>query len=140
MEREIKDLYRRFVAQVINKGEVEAIGDYVVEDVIDSGHAGFGSGRDAMVAFVEGLHTGFPDIHMSIDWMVEENGRLAVWAPMTGTHTGEFLGIEPTGWKVTFDTCGFFRYEIELIVEHQGFIDMLTLAETLAAVQGPPWN
>ena len=85
---DLKMVYKRFCDEVINQGDVEAMDRFVAQDVIDSGHAGFGSGRDALTAFIRGLHDGFPDIRMDISWLVQEHNRLAVWAPMHGTHTG----------------------------------------------------
>jgi predicted ester cyclase len=138
--QDIEQRYRDFVGNVINAGDIDAMDDYVIEDIADSGHAGFGSGRDAMKAFVRAVRGGFPDLEMDVDLMLREGDRIGVFAPMHGTHTGPFLGIEPTGRAVRFDTCGFFRYADGMMVEHRGFADLLTLAATLGAVPPPPWG
>jgi len=135
-----KEIYARFVREVINDGDADALDRFMVEDVIDSGHAGFGSGRDAMKAFVRALHSGFSDITIDVQWSVADGDRLGVWAPMTGTHDGEFFGVAATGARIAFNTCGFFRFEGEMIAEHQGFIDVMAIAQAVGVIGPPPWT
>ena len=46
---------------------------------------------------------GFPDFQFTIDDIIAEGDK--VWALMTftGTHTGEWMGLSPTGKKVTYE-------------------------------------
>jgi steroid delta-isomerase-like uncharacterized protein len=59
---------------------------------------------------VRAFQAGFPDWRIVIEEMIAEGDR--VWArwTMTGTHTGEFMGIAPTGRHLhTTDGLNTFR-------------------------------
>jgi len=56
---------------------------------------------DAVLAAVETFTRAFPDIHVTIEDQIAENDHLATRWSWTGTHEGEFLGIPPTGKRVT---------------------------------------
>ena len=46
---------------------------------------------------------------------------------LTGTHTGEFLGIQPTGKKVEYESNELYRIADGTIAEEWICSDMLTL-------------
>jgi len=54
-------------------------------------------GLEANKAFNASLFQGFPDIHHMIEDMVAEDDKVVYRTTIQGTHTGEFLGIPPTG-------------------------------------------
>jgi hypothetical protein len=51
----------------------------------------------------------------------------------TGTHSGTYLGIAPTGKALRFTSCDIFRVEGGLIAEHWGLGD---IAGLLAQLRG----
>ncbi len=59
-----------------------------------AGHTGFAQGFDA----------GFPDAHHHIEDVIAADQRIAVRLVITGTHTGNFFGIPPTGKPVRVAT------------------------------------
>jgi predicted ester cyclase len=51
-----------------------------------------------------------------------------------GTHTGEFLGIPPTGRRVGFDVVDINRFdESGMVVEHWTVVDLFTLMQQIQA-------
>lgn len=62
-------------------------------------------------ADTEAFRSAFPDIHKEIEDCFAEGNRVALRYRFTGTHEGEFIGIEPTGQEVS--TSGIFIYRIE---------------------------
>lgn len=56
------------------------------------------------------LSAAFPDIHFQIEDMVAENDKVAVRFTATGTQTGQFGPIPPTGKKVRMD--GFILHQL----------------------------
>lgn len=55
----------------------------------------------------------------------------------TGVHTGEFLGIPPTGRRVSMSGIAIHRVQDGRIVEHWAQIDALGLLQQLGAVPAP---
>ena len=54
-----------------------------------------------------------------------------------GTHTGELLGIPPTGREVEILVIDVVRVADGRIVEHWGIVDRLGLLQQLGAIPEP---
>ena len=75
-------------------------------------------GTDAWRKHAEILFSAFPDIQVKID---------VIFAGFTGTHAGEFLGIQPTGKKIEYESNELYRIADGKIAEEWICSDMLTL-------------
>ena len=73
--------------------------------------------REIGRGFVEAILTAFPDIRYSIDDSLNEGGRVAVRWSAVATHTGDLLGMAPTGKSVSIIGMTIFRVENDQIVE-----------------------
>lgn len=77
----------------------------------------------------------FPDWHISVDyWLQQEDKHIVKWV-LEGTHTGEYLGIRPSGKH-----CKITGVDIETIInskitEHDGAEDMLSLLQQIGAMK-----
>ena len=63
---------------------------------------GQGPGPEGIKPIIRSFGQAFPDVHITINDMIQVPGQIAVRAEITGTHNGEFFGIAPTGKKVGF--------------------------------------
>jgi len=88
-----------------NRHDVDAIVDHVAEDVIVRDIA-LGRpllGRSALKEAVEAYIAAFPDLHIEITSSTLDGERIVQEWTVTATHSGEFMGIEPTGrWTETY--------------------------------------
>jgi steroid delta-isomerase-like uncharacterized protein len=82
-------------------------------------------GIEAAKKFTNSLFVGFPDIQQSIDMMIADETGVAMRHTLTGTHQGSFLGIPPTGQKITGSGVRFFRIAAGKIVETWYDINLL---------------
>ncbi len=100
---------RRFVDEVITKGNIEAAAKYVWEDVVEQVPLpGQGPGLMGLQDVIRTMRTGFPDIVFSIQEQIAEGDKVVSRFEWTGTHRGDFLGIPATGrsvrvWGVVID-------------------------------------
>ncbi|MFW6204426.1 MAG: ester cyclase [Actinomycetota bacterium] len=105
-----KQVVRRLIEEVYNKGDFAAMDEVVSEDFVshDPTAPEPVRGREGLRAYVEMLRTAFPNIHLRIDDMIAEGGKVAVRWTATGRHEGEMLGIPATGRdvQVTGQTIG----------------------------------
>ena len=69
------------------------------------------NGREAMRQTLVAISAAFPDAREVIHDMVAEGNKLVTRWAVTGTHLGEFLGIQPTGKRVTISGIHIYRME-----------------------------
>lgn len=91
--RAIEMLYRAF-----SEGNPDLLDEAVTEDWQDIPlNPGQQPGRDGMKPLIRGFLAAFPDTKIEILDIIGAPGRAAVRAVMTGTHSGDWFGIAPTG-------------------------------------------
>ena len=94
----VKTLYRAFSEQAPDL--VDAVLAPGWDDIpLAPGQA---SGPAGIKPIIRSIAAAFPDVHITIHDMVQQPGKIAVRAEISGTHLGELLGIAPTGKKVKF--------------------------------------
>jgi predicted ester cyclase len=94
---------------------------------------------DAWVGFLGVFVEGFPDLHLEVLGSSADEGMVAQRILFTGTHTGSFRGLPPTGRKVRFSGLEINRMVDGRIAEHWFQLDAVTLFEQLGLhiVPGP---
>ncbi len=74
---------------------------------------------------------GFPDLRLEIQDVITEGDRVVVRWEGHATHTGEFMGMAPTGNSGTLPGCDILRIEEGRIAESWPFYDRLTMLERM---------
>ena len=59
---------------------------------------------------------------------------VATYKVFSGTHTGTFLGIEPTGRRLEFPVFDLIRFRDRMLVEHWAVIDEGAMLRTLGLI------
>jgi predicted ester cyclase len=77
---------------------------------------------------------GFPDYQTVIDDLIAEGDKVAARITMSGTHTGSFMGIPPTGKFISFTGMYIARIADGKIIEHWGEEDSVSLLQQLGAM------
>src|SRR5436190_1376124 len=102
MSADNKALVRRLYEEVWNKRRLE-----LVDEIISPSHAlhdpnltDSSVGPDAYRRQVSRFIVGIPDLRFTIEDIVDEKEKVAVAWTISGTHTGEFMGIPATNKKV----------------------------------------
>ena len=90
-------------------------------------------GLEGIKGEVRSHRTSFPDWHERVDDIIAEGDRVVIRFTSTGTQLGEFLGIPPTGRKVSIQEVAIFRVVDGKIVEQWGMPDIQGLMEQLKA-------
>ncbi len=138
MTADNKALNRRFVEEVINQGNIEAIDELIDPGVVDHAvPAGFPTGREGAKQFFAMMRSAFPDLHLTIEDMIAEGDKVVMRSTWSGTHQGEFMGISATGRRVTVSAIDISRVADGRIVEHWEQSDALGLMQQLGVVSPP---
>ena len=96
------------LAEAFNTKNDAVIDELIAPDFVD--HAMQLKGRDAYNKMENTIYKGFPDIQRTIEHIAAEGDRVWFLLRSTGTHTGEYHGIPPTGRK--FSSTGVVIYRI----------------------------
>ena len=73
----------------------------------------------------------FPDLTIRIDDLVAADDKVALRLTLSGTHQGEFQGIEATGRTINYVSHEFYRVANELFAEEWICSDMASLFSQL---------
>ena len=123
----------------INRNDLDALDEIVASDVTDHDPApGQGPGLEGVKGYFSSLHAAFPGFHMDVEDMIAEGDKVVARVTGSGgTHQGEFMGIAPTGNRVTFRGIDILRITDGKIVEHWGRFDDLGFLQQLGVVEQP---
>ncbi len=133
-----KRLYRRFVEEVINAGDLGPIDEIFSESYVDhTAPPGAPPGREGVKAVPGMFRKAFPDLHFTIEHLIGEGDLVASRVVGTGTHQGDFLGTPASGKHATWASFGFFRVADGKIVEHWGQPDLMGLMQQIGALPAP---
>lgn len=130
-----KDLYRQYVDGFMRRGD-EAVADRIVDENVVSHDAlpGQPVGREGLKAAFRQLRGAFPDLAPELKDLVAEGDRVVARFVVTGTHTGDFLGMPPTGKTFSYDEITIVRFENGRIVEHWAEMDSLGMMQQLGVL------
>ncbi len=81
------------------------------------------------------LRVAFPDAAAALEDIVAEEDRVAYRLTIRGTHRGSFLGVAPTGRRVTVSFFAIVRIADGKLAEEWGGLDQVDLLRQLRAEQ-----
>ena len=137
--QENEALASRYWDEIWTTGGDAAVAELLAPDEIH--HWGIAGDTTDLDAFTERLLlflAAFPDIDFTIDESVAEGDLAATYWTATGTQSGEWQGIAPTGREVTWQGVNVFRFQCGLIAESWGEADHIGLRQQLGAPDVPP--
>ncbi len=121
-----KQLVRRFYEEIINELKLDVIPEVVGEEyteVMDGGR--YEVGLEGAKEHAVGVRETYPDLHLVIDRQIAEGEWVVSCVTATGTHSGEWMGMAPTGRHVTLTAVNVDRVVDGKLVEHGGAANML---------------
>jgi predicted ester cyclase len=130
-----KQIVIRFNKEVIGQGNPQAFLELVAEDVVNhTAPPGTPNGADGMRYFLfEVLRKGFPDIRAEILDQIAEGDKVTTRKVLRGTHTGDFMGIAPTGREVSINVIDIIRLRDGKYAGHWAASDLAEVARALRA-------
>jgi steroid delta-isomerase-like uncharacterized protein len=118
--------------EAVVTGKLEGLRDVVDAKALDHDPApGQGLGPEGFIRFFGGLRKAFPDLNIAAEKLVADDDNVALAYTITGTHQGEFLGIAPTGRKISARGVQIARFENGKLVERWGSSDELGILQQL---------
>ena len=131
-----KELIRRIFDEVINHGKVERVDDLFDPEFQTITPEGTFD-REGFKDYVRMWLTGFPDAHCEVGDLIAEGDHVSWSVRATGTHTGEFMGIPPTGNSIDFDSLNVGEFRNGRAYRHKLVQDTMTLMQQLGVIPPP---
>ena len=136
-----KATFRR-IEDAVNTGDVEVISktidDLVAPDVqihmplpVDA------PGPQAFRQLWAMLLRGLPDLHLTIEDLLEEGDKVVMRASVTGTHQGQYRGLPPTGNSIAYEEIFIWRFAGGRIAEMWGVVDVFSQMQQLGVIPTP---
>jgi predicted ester cyclase len=102
MARDINIAAQERFAEGVNSGNFDIFDEVVAPDVVDHDPAPEqGPGPEGFKEMFRTMRSAFPDLQVTPEHITATDEDVALAYTITGTHEGEFLGLAPTGSKVT---------------------------------------
>jgi predicted ester cyclase len=126
-------LMRRVTEEIWNEGHLDLVDELIAVDFVD--HLDLpgleGRGRERYRASVVMMRTGFPDFQNPIDFVIAEDDIAVSYGHMTGTNSGDLMGMPPTGRAIDLPTIGILRFANGRAVERWGIADNMAMMRQL---------
>jgi steroid delta-isomerase-like uncharacterized protein len=132
----IEGVLRRFVHEFINRGNTSVLDELVHPEYVYRSPGQELRGAEGLVALFDGYRSAFPDLALEIDDLVVADDATVMSFTITGTHSGDLLGIRATGRRVRVNGMVRSRFRGGKIAEEWEILDQLTLFEQLGVVGG----
>lgn len=134
-----KALVRQLVEEAINQGNINAIDELLIPDFVEHEELppGIPPGREAPKVLFTMLRSAFPDLKATIEHLIAEGDEVVLHMTWTGTHKGEFMGIPPTGKRISINVIDILGIAEGKFVEHWGVMDSMALMQQLGVVPAP---
>ena len=128
-----RELVKKFVADIWNKGDLELIPRVCSKGLRFNGLNGMNRvGHDGFARIVTTIRDALDDYHCEIHSMVVEGNKAFCRVRFTGTHNGTFLGYSPTGRRVAWLGATEFTCKDGLIFKVWELGDSKSLEEQLS--------
>ena len=134
---EHRELIERIFDEIINRGNVDAADELMADDFVDHGPMGDLHGVDEFKQMVAMWRAAVPDVHCAVE-NVFADGEWAAWlVRTTGTHTGEMMGMPPSGKRIELVTPNIGRIRDGRAVEHWADQSMFQFLQQIGALPAP---
>jgi steroid delta-isomerase-like uncharacterized protein len=130
-----KEIAQRFMEECWNRGDTGAMRDLIADNC--SYHDPVFPGVENIPQHIASCRSGFPDLRFTIEDMIGERNEVVVHWTARGTHTGPFLGMEPTNRPCEVSGTSIYRIEGGKVVEHWADWNVMTLMEQLGISAAP---
>lgn len=116
-----------------SRGSLEFIDNWMTPDFQSHFNSPDAMDLAAYRQFMSDALNAFPEMRHDIHYMVAENDLVALGITLHMVHTGEYLGIAPTGQSIAVEEIVVLKFANGKIVEEWGVFDFAALQRQLEA-------
>jgi predicted SnoaL-like aldol condensation-catalyzing enzyme len=129
-----KALVKRYNVELIEQGSQQSALDILAPGFTNHSAPEGQRGADALVYFFNHLlKPGLSDIKVLIDQQIAEADLVTTHKRITGTHTGDLMGVAATGKMVSIEVIDILKVQHNKVTDHWGINTFATVLSGLAA-------
>ena len=123
------------IYEAINTGNLALLDKFVAPGYVEhsEGFQGVEPFRQQVVAF----RAAFPDLRVTIEDVLTDGDRFASRTTVTGTHTGDLMGMPATGKRISVEAVDIGRVHDGQAAERWGGLNMYALLTQLGVIPAP---
>jgi len=123
------------IYEAINTGNLALLDKFVAPGYVEhsEGFQGVEPFRQQVAAF----RAAFPDLRVTIEDVLTDGDRFASRTTVTGTHTGDLMGMPATGKRISVEAVDIGRVHDGQAAERWGGLNMYALLTQLGVIPAP---
>jgi len=123
------------IYEAINTGNLALLDKFVAPGYVEhsEGFQGVEPFRQQVAAF----RAAFPDLRVAIEDVLTDGDRFASRTTVTGTHTGDLMGMPATGKRISVEAVDIGRVHDGQAAERWGGLNMYALLTQLGVIPAP---
>jgi predicted ester cyclase len=125
----------RGIYEAINSGNLALLEKFVAPGYTE--HSEGFQGVEPFQQQVAAFRAAFPDLHVTVEDLLTDGDRFASRTTVTGTHTGDLMGLPPTGQRISVEAVDIGRIENGQAQERWGGLNMYALLTQLGVIPAP---
>jgi steroid delta-isomerase-like uncharacterized protein len=131
-DRDIDGFVRK-VIDIYNSRDVTRFDELLADDCVLVRNGIEARGKDAVKRVLGKLYSAIPDIEYRIDDVVAAGDKVALRWSGRGTHSGEYMGVPPTGKQLRYDGITFYELNGDRLQRIWVSVNLLGLLRVLSA-------
>jgi predicted ester cyclase len=125
-------LFREFIA-AFQACDIDSVRTIVDPDIVDHTLPPGGTrGIEGLLYAVNAYREGFPDLRITVDKVVSDGDCVVGYGLISGTNTGSFFGMPPSGKTAEFSYIDIYRINAGRISEAWHLEDIAGLMRQIA--------
>ena len=138
MTTDLRTRFERIPLEILNQGKTQLIDELFAPEFVDrTPQPDVAPTRDGFKRWVTALRIAFPDIHYTVEDVIEGGDKWVSRLKVTGTMKGAFAGMPATGKQATWTEIHIMRVANERVLEHWGVLQELSMLVQLGAIPAP---
>jgi len=125
----------RAIYEAVNTGDLALLDMVVAPDYLE--HSEGSQGVEPFRQQITVFRAAFPDLHVTIDELLIDGDRFASRTTVTGTHTGDLMGMPATGRRISVEAVDIGRIENGQAKERWGGLNMYSMLTQLGVIPAP---
>ena len=125
MSEDNKAKMRKFYEEVVQNGNFSKLDELTAPNFVDHNPGpGQAPGAEGLKQFFAAMRAAVSDLRVSVEDIIAEGDKVAAHLSLSGKHTGELMGIPPSGKEVVMRVSDIVRIENGRAVERWGIEDI----------------